>query len=82
MQILMALFFIATVVSFVLMAKASKKNQSKKKYFISGVACFVLMMIFYSLSPKEEISKNEAKTANTEVKKEEKAALKTAPILS
>lgn len=71
MQLLMALFFIATVVSFVLMAKASKKNQSKKKYFISGLACFVLMMIFYALSPKEEISKNEAKTANTEVKKEE-----------
>lgn len=71
MQLLMAIFFIATVVSFVLMAKASKKNQSKKKYFISGLACFVLMMFFYALSPKEAINKNEAKTANTEVKKEE-----------
>ncbi|MCU5115377.1 hypothetical protein [Bacillus wiedmannii] len=71
MQILMSLFFIATVVSFILMTKASKKNQSKKRYFISGLACFVLMMIFYVLSPKEEINKNEAKIANTEVKKED-----------
>ncbi|MGG0209577.1 hypothetical protein [Bacillus mycoides] len=72
MRVLLAIFFVATIASFVLMSKASKKYQSKGKYFISGVVCFMLTLVFYYLSPKEEVKDRETKTATVEVKKEEK----------
>ena len=72
MRVLLAIFFVATIASFVLMSKATKNYQSKGKYLISGIVCFMLTIVFYYLSPKEEIKDKETKTATVEVKKEEK----------
>ncbi|MEK4620688.1 ribonuclease [Bacillus sp. FSL K6-0273] len=71
MRVLLAIFFVATIASFVLMSKATKKYQSKGKYLISGIVCFMLTIVFYYLSPKEEVKDKETKTATVEVKKEE-----------
>ncbi|MEC2943413.1 hypothetical protein P9Z76_15040 [Bacillus cereus] len=72
MRVLLAIFFVATIASFVLMSKATKNYQSKGKYLISGIVCFMLTIVFYYLSPKEEVKDKETKTATVEVKKEEK----------
>ncbi|HFR4146071.1 TPA: ribonuclease [Bacillus cereus] len=71
MRVLLAIFFVATIASFVLMSKATKNYQSKGKYLISGIVCFMLTIVFYYLSPKEEVKDKETKTATVEVKKEE-----------
>ncbi|WP_179864914.1 hypothetical protein [Bacillus wiedmannii] len=71
MRVLLAIFFVATIASFVFMSKASKKYQSKGKYLISGIVCFMLTIVFYYLSPKEEVKDKETKTATVEVKKED-----------
>ncbi|MGY3419180.1 hypothetical protein ACVWY4_005409 [Bacillus mycoides] len=72
MRVLLAVFFVATIASFVLMSKATKNYQSKGKYLISGVVCFMLTLVFYYFSPKEEVKNKETKTATVEVKKEER----------
>lgn len=72
MRVLLAIFFVATIAFFVLMSKATKNYQSKGKYLISGIVCFMLTIVFYYLSPKEEVKDKETKTATVEVKKEEK----------
>ncbi|PGV06804.1 hypothetical protein COD81_15220, partial [Bacillus cereus] len=72
MRVLLAIFFVATIASFVLMSKATKNYRSKGKYLISGIVCFMLTIVFYYLSPKEEVKDKETKTATVEVKKEEK----------
>lgn len=54
------------------MSKATKNYQSKGKYLISGIVCFMLTVVFYYLSPKKEVKDKETKTATVEVKKEEK----------
>ncbi|MBH0323403.1 ribonuclease [Bacillus cereus] len=72
MRVLLAIFFVATIASFVLMSKATKNYQSKGKYLISGIVCFMLTIVFYYLSPKEEVKDKETNTATVEVKKEEK----------
>ncbi|XLP26009.1 ribonuclease (plasmid) [Bacillus toyonensis] len=72
MRVLLAIFFVATIASFILMSKATKNYQSKGKYLISGIVCFMLTIVFYYLSPKEEVKDKETKTATVEVKKEEK----------
>lgn len=71
MRVLLAIFFVATIASFVLMSKATKNYQSKGKYLISGIVCFMLTIAFYYLSPKEEVKDKETKTATVEVKKED-----------
>ncbi|MDA1557673.1 ribonuclease [Bacillus cereus] len=79
MRVLLAIFFVATIASFVLMSKATKNYQSKGKYLISGIVCFMLTIVFYYLSPKDEVKDKETKTATVEVKKEDTSKVQQEP---
>ncbi|EJQ96298.1 hypothetical protein [Bacillus cereus] len=72
MQGLMLLCLLAFIIFIVMLVIAAIKKKEKKKLVISAISCFVLFIVFASLSPKpEQGKKKDVKVTATEAKQDE-----------